>query len=294
MPYPTARRVLLACICVLIGAGAASASAGKSVPPLIFPVVGTVHYIDDFGAPRPGGPHQGNDLMAAKKSPAVAAEAGKVKFWTSSARAGCMLYLYGDSGTTYLYIHLNNDLTMKNDNQGKCVAGGSYAPGLKDGARVAAGQLVGYVGDSGDADGGASHLHFEVHPNDGAAADPFPYLRKARHLLFYAKPTDTVSLALQAKVVSIADGVLGLQLSKLQLLPSKQAIDVDQKLTLDLAYDVVVQLPHELPGFGGIVSPDVLKPGFAVTVYTVPTKATLAARLGDPGTFVASKILIGS
>ena len=36
-----------------------------------------------------------------------------------------MLYLYGESGTTYLYIHLNNDVTMANDNRGKCVAGGA-------------------------------------------------------------------------------------------------------------------------------------------------------------------------
>ena len=50
-------------------------------------------------------------------------------------RAGCMLYLYGDSGTTYEYIHLNNDLGTANDNKGKCVPGMSYAPGLKDGQR---------------------------------------------------------------------------------------------------------------------------------------------------------------
>ena len=93
------------------------------MPTLIFPVGGATTYIDDFGQPRAGGAHQGNDLMAAKKTPVVAVEAGKVKFWTTSANAGCMLYLYGASGTTYLYIHLNNDLTMKNDNRGKCVPG---------------------------------------------------------------------------------------------------------------------------------------------------------------------------
>ena len=52
----------------------------------------------------------------------VATEAGRIKFRTTSSRAGCMLYLYGASGTTYLYIHLNNDVTMANDNRGKCVA----------------------------------------------------------------------------------------------------------------------------------------------------------------------------
>src|SRR3954451_19623765 len=161
----TARGVLFLAVTIGLVAGSAAASAAGKVPDhIIFPVVGKVQYIDDFGAPRGGGAHQGNDLMAAKKSPAVAAEAGKVKYWTTSRTAGCMLYLYGDSGTTYLYIHLNNDLTMKNDNRGKCVAGTSYAKGLKDGAHVTVGQQVGYVGDSGDANGIHPHLHFEVHP----------------------------------------------------------------------------------------------------------------------------------
>ena len=60
---------------------------------------------------------------------------GKVKFWTTSARAGCMLYLYGDSGTTYLYIHLNNDVTKGNDNRGKCVARDVVRDGPEETAR---------------------------------------------------------------------------------------------------------------------------------------------------------------
>ena len=69
-------------------------------------------------------------MMAPKRALALAAEPGKVKFWTHSATAGCMLYLYGASGTTYYYIHLNNDLTGRNDNRGKCVDGTAYAKGL--------------------------------------------------------------------------------------------------------------------------------------------------------------------
>ena len=66
---------------------------------------------DDFGDARGQGGHEGNDIMAPRRALALAAEAGTVKFHTTSSRAGCMLYLNGESGTEYLYIHLNNDLT---------------------------------------------------------------------------------------------------------------------------------------------------------------------------------------
>ena len=138
------------------------------MPPLVFPVLGEATYIDDFGDARGQGAHEGNDIMAPRRALALAAEAGTVKFHTTSSRAGCMLYLNGESGTEYLYIHLNNDLTSGNDNQGTCVPGVAYAKGLKSGAKVLAGEPIGYVGDSGDADGIHPHLHFEVHPNGGA------------------------------------------------------------------------------------------------------------------------------
>src|SRR3954462_7873556 len=210
-------RIVAVVIVMLALAAGANASQAKPVPRLVFPVIGAVTYSDDFGAPRAGGAHQGNDILADRKAPAIAVEPGKVKFWTTSATAGCMLYLYGDSGTTYLYIHLNNDLTMKNDNRGSCVAGTSYAAGLKDGARVSAGQLIGYVGDSGDANGIHPHLHFELHPNDGSAVDPYPYLRKAQPLMFYAKKGATVSVNLTGTVVSSLDGFLKVKASEVKV-----------------------------------------------------------------------------
>ncbi|MGM3932421.1 M23 family metallopeptidase, partial [Salmonella sp. NW378] len=85
----------------------------------------------------------------------------------------------------YEYIHLNNDLTMRDDNRGRCVERTAYA--VKNGTRVAAGQQIGFVGDSGDVDGAHPHLHFEVHPNGGKATDPHPYLQTAQKLLFVAK-----------------------------------------------------------------------------------------------------------
>src|SRR5256885_5697582 len=117
--HRTTARGFLAAMLGLV-AGTATAASPKVPDHIIFPVVGQVAYIDDFGAPRPGGPHQGNDLMAAKKSPAVAAETGTVKYWTTSRAAGCKLYLYGESGKIYYYIHLDNDLTARHDNRGKC------------------------------------------------------------------------------------------------------------------------------------------------------------------------------
>src|SRR5256885_13944845 len=214
----TARRVLFLAATIGLAVGSAAAFAAPVPEHIIFPVVGKVAYIDDFGAPRPGGPHQGNDIMAEKKSAAVAAEAGKVKYWTTSSAAGCMLYLYGDSGTTYLYIHLNNDLTMRNDNRGKCVKGVAYT--VKNGARVAAGQQIAYVGDSGDADGGNSHLHFEVHPGGGHAVSPYPYLQKAYKLLFAAKPGTPFSLTLSGTVVSATTDRVVVNVATSQAWPS--------------------------------------------------------------------------
>ena len=175
-PRPTALAVAAAAVL------AASAAAARAPARILFPVIGPATYYDDFGEPRAGGVHTGNDILADNRAPVIAVEAGKVVFWTRSESAGCMLYLYGRSGTTYQYIHLNNDLTAHNDNRGSCVPGVAYAPGLHDGDRVGAGELIGYVGDSGDADGLHAHLHFEVHPADGKAVSPFPWLQSAEHL----------------------------------------------------------------------------------------------------------------
>src|SRR5690349_16555496 len=189
--------------------------AGGAAPPakIVFPVLGPTTYVDDFGDPRAGGPHQGIDMLAAKRSLALAAEAGKVEFWSRSASAGCMLYLHGQSGTDYDYIHLNNDLTAKNDNRGKCLAGIAYAKGLKNGAKVQAGQAIGYVGDSGDANGLHPHLHFEVHPNRKAAVDPYPWLQRATHLLFTAPRGAPFTLELRGTVTAVADDSVQLKVT---------------------------------------------------------------------------------
>jgi len=93
-------------------AGTAAARSGSTTKPIVFPVLGAARYTGRLRRPPPRRPasgdrHGGREEVGSR----LAAEAGKVKFWTTSASAGCMLYLYGASGTTYFYIHLNNDLT---------------------------------------------------------------------------------------------------------------------------------------------------------------------------------------
>jgi hypothetical protein len=282
-------RIVPVLIVMLVLAAGANASQAKSVPRLVFPVIGAVTYSDDFGAPRAGGSHQGNDILADRKAPAVAVEPGKVKFWTTSANAGCMLYLYGDSGTTYLYIHLNNDLTSRNDNRGSCVAGTSYAVGLKDGARVAAGQLIGYVGDSGDANGIHPHLHFEVHPNDGSAVDPYAYLRKAQPLMFYAKTNATVSLSLTGTIVSAFAGTLALKTSEIQVDTAKPVV-VSRRILLSLpdATPVSLDMPSLTLGL------DALLTGLKAVARTLPVRATLPVQRGDASMLTAARILLTS
>src|SRR3954452_5876537 len=111
------RRLIPALVAALSLACAGTSAARSSVPPLLFPVVGPVTYTNDFGDPRAGGTHEGNDLLGTKRAAVVAGEDGTIKFGTTSPSAGCMLYLYGASGTMYEYIHLNNDLGSGNDNK---------------------------------------------------------------------------------------------------------------------------------------------------------------------------------
>jgi hypothetical protein len=270
-----------------LAAGSAGAAAPKVPDHIIFPVVGQVSYTDDFGAPRPGGAHQGNDLIAVKKSPAVAAESGTVKYWTTSRSAGCMLYLYGESGTIYYYIHLNNDLTMRDDNRGKCVRGVAYT--VKNGARVAPGQQIGYVGDSGDADGAHAHLHFEVHPGGGKAVSPYPYLQKAYKLLFAAKPGTPFALTLTGTVVSATLNRLVLNVSTSQAWPSGLTLTkLNRAIALTVPDTALVQTIT--PSIRTIENVSLATKGQKVVVWTQPAPASLKAERADDGVLTAALV----
>jgi hypothetical protein len=287
----TARGALFLLLAAGLLAGTAAARSGDTTNPIIFPILGAAHYVDDFGDPRPGGPHQGIDIVAAKKSVALAAEPGKVKFWTTSATAGCMLYLYGASGTTYYYIHLNNDLTRGDDNRGKCVAGTAYAPKLKDGAKVAAGQPVGFVGDSGDADGAHAHLHFEVHPGGGKAVDGYSSLQAAQHLLFASPKGKPFTLELDGTVMKPAALTLQVRVSAVHAWPMGQRqTKLRRPLLLNVPDTAIVQSTS-----GSATRRTTIlsaRKGQVVKVWTMPAPATLKTERGDDLALSAALVLL--
>jgi hypothetical protein len=290
---PTARGFLLTLIALLLTAGAAAASASAGVPRLVFPVLGEASWTDDYGDPRGQGGHQGNDIMAPRKAPVLAAEAGTVRFHTTSARAGCMLYLNGKSGTQYLYIHLNNDLTDGNDNGGRCVAGVAYAKGLEDGAKVAAGQVIGYNGDSGDANGIHPHLHFEVHPNGGGSVNPYAHLKQARRLLFSARAGTRFTLALRGKVANAAGQDLQVLVDQVRQWPGGRKVkQAGQRVAVLVPETASIEGVADPAGIAQFPSLDLLTRGLPVTVFTAPATVTFAALVGVRGALAASRVVV--
>ncbi len=140
------------------------------------PVAGPVSFIDSWGAPRSGGrTHKGVDMFARYGIPTVAPVAGVVEFRANSI-GGLSWHLWGDDGNYYYGTHL-------------------AAYGSIDGP-IAAGTVIGYVGESGNAAGTGAHLHFEIHPGRSRGQSARP-----------VNPTPTVSAACSA--VRLGPGVSG-------------------------------------------------------------------------------------
>ena len=127
-----------------------------------FPVVGYVWYHDDYGAPRYAPYfhlHEGVDLFAVSGTPVVATVDGVIEKIANGSIGGISIWLKGDDGITYYYGHLSG-----------------YAPGIVAGKRVRLGDVMGFVGDTGVAQGTYPHLHFEIHPRGGLPVSPKPVL----------------------------------------------------------------------------------------------------------------------
>jgi murein DD-endopeptidase MepM/ murein hydrolase activator NlpD len=142
-----------------------------------FPVAGPVTY---YGACR-GGPtcprrHIGNDLIGQRLQPLIAAADGVVTHLVRDhPTAGWGLVIKDADGWEYRYYHVNNDSPGTDD--GSDPAQWRLAPGITEGTAVKAGQVVAYLGDSGNSELSVPHLHFEIHLPDGSPIDPYRSLR---------------------------------------------------------------------------------------------------------------------
>jgi len=123
------------------------------------PVNGPVSFIDSWGFARSGGRrHKGVDMMSPHGTPLVAITSGVIDRIGNGGLGGITFWLRGDDGHSYYYAHNSRNTVVK-------------------GQRVIAGQLLAYVGNTGNARSTAPHVHFEIHPNGGRAVNPYQWVR---------------------------------------------------------------------------------------------------------------------
>jgi murein DD-endopeptidase MepM/ murein hydrolase activator NlpD len=159
----------------------------------VFPVYGPASFSDDFGAPRANTVwHHGNDIFAPSGAPVLAVADGTLFSVGWNQVGGWRLWLRDEKGNEYYYAHLS-----------------AYSPLAVDGARVGAGDVIAFVGDTGDAQGTPSHLHFEIHPAallglgyDGVI-NPYPYL-----LAWHQRRDESFSAAAAAVAEGATPGAL--------------------------------------------------------------------------------------
>ena len=137
----------------------------------VFPVFGPVAYIDTYGAPRSDEKyHHGDDIFGSLGQPILAVTDGTIFSVGYEKIGGYRLWLLDGQGNQFYYAHLS-----------------AYSTLAVNGAHVRAGQVIGFMGNTGDAEGTPVHLHFEIHPvsllyvgYDGAV-DPTRYLDAWKH-----------------------------------------------------------------------------------------------------------------
>lgn len=125
-----------------------------------FPVAGVAYYSDDWLNPRFTPEfhlHQGLDIFADFGTPIRAPDNGVVTRLSNGGAGGTGVWTSGEEGMHYYFAHLQ-----------------SRVEGIRVGMKVKIGTVIGFVGDTGNAQGGAPHLHFEIHPGGSAAIPPKP------------------------------------------------------------------------------------------------------------------------
>jgi len=174
--------ILTIFVAVVLAAGTITPAADASSRDEI--VIGFPHldvdakYQSDYGFVKADGrSHRGIDIFSPKGTPVVAVADGQVTSMARAARSGFFIVIAHADGLESWYMHLNNDV-VRADNRADNITG-AFAEGLEVGDYVRAGDIVAFVGDSGNAEATAPHTHFELHLN-GRALDPYWYARDAQ------------------------------------------------------------------------------------------------------------------
>ena len=145
---------------------------------MVFPVKNIMsHFFDDWGEIRGNGKriHEGIDIRAQKGSPIVAIADGRINTISFTESSGYYIAIDHQNGWLSLYVHLNDDISGNDNLGGRDTA---FADGIYLGGEVIAGQTIGYVGDSGNADGTVPHVHFELRYM-GKSYDIYDYIRSS-------------------------------------------------------------------------------------------------------------------
>lgn len=133
-----------------------------------------VSFSDSWGARRSGGRrHRGIDIMSPRRTEVRAVADGTVVDFGEQRLSGYFIRIAHEDGWTTTYMHLNNDTAGTDDGEGSIF--GAIHPSIVEGAEVHAGQVIAYVGDSGNAEGTVPHTHFELR-YQGDKINPYPYL----------------------------------------------------------------------------------------------------------------------
>ena len=238
---------------------------------IVFPVAGpVVKWTDDYGTLNGGTRQLGNAIGVRPGTPVVAAAAGKVRMlWRGGG--GWSLTLTTPEGHRFVYLHLGKDGDRKS----------AYQPGLRDGARVAPAQRLGWSGFSGSATAKAPQLGFQYLPAGSAPVDPYELLASARRLPAAARPAPAApgKLRLTGVLTWSARGTRAalLRIRTVSIVRNGATQRVEQSLMLALAGDAAIARAKAKAG------PGALLPGVHVTVWATARKG---------GSLVANRVRI--